>query len=162
MSSTIDIGDLRVGMFIHLDGGWLSHPFPLSSFRVSSTEQIATLRGLGLAQVRWSPEKSDRPEEAAEAKLQAAMVMPSEAELQSTARLAAMAEQRDSMRRCERQLGEAAKAWRESHDAVAARPLDAGRGAEALAQAMTDKMLVAGDINIRLISGSGDDLFDTV
>ncbi len=51
--------DLRVGMFIHLDGGWLSHPFARSSFRIANAQQIATLRGLKLARVRWSPELSD-------------------------------------------------------------------------------------------------------
>ena len=61
MSSTVAVDALRVGMYIHLDGGWLSHPFPLSSFRISSPEQIATLRGLALTQVRWSPERSDPP-----------------------------------------------------------------------------------------------------
>ena len=61
MSSTVAVDELRVGMYIHLDGGWLSHPFPLSSFRIASPEQIATLRGLGLARVRWVPEKSDAP-----------------------------------------------------------------------------------------------------
>ncbi|HSM20621.1 MAG TPA: DUF3391 domain-containing protein, partial [Rubrivivax sp.] len=61
MSCTVAIDELSVGMYIHLEGGWLSHPFPLSSFRISSPEQIATLRGLGLARVRWVPEKSDPP-----------------------------------------------------------------------------------------------------
>ena len=59
MSSTIAVEDLRVGMFVLLEGGWLSHPFPLSNFRIASTVQINTLRSLGLARVRWLPEKSD-------------------------------------------------------------------------------------------------------
>ncbi len=46
-------------MFIHLKGGWLAHPFPLSNFKISSPQQIATIRSLGLKTVRWSPEKSD-------------------------------------------------------------------------------------------------------
>lgn len=50
---------LRVGMFIHLKGGWLAHPFPLSNFKISSPQQIATIRSLGLKTVRWSPDKSD-------------------------------------------------------------------------------------------------------
>lgn len=56
---TIALDDLRVGMFIHLDGGWLSHPFARSSFKIANAQQIATLRGLKLERVRWSPELSD-------------------------------------------------------------------------------------------------------
>lgn len=59
MFATIAIDELQVGMHVHLDGGWLSHPFPRSSFRIGSSEQIAIIRGLGLHQVRWVPEKSD-------------------------------------------------------------------------------------------------------
>ena len=59
MTCTVAVDELSIGMYIHLDGGWLSHPFPLSSFRISSVEQIATLRGLGLSRVRWVPEKSE-------------------------------------------------------------------------------------------------------
>ena len=54
----IDIDALRVGMFIHLDVGWMSHPFPLSSFRIASEQQIRVIRSLRLKQVRWSPEQS--------------------------------------------------------------------------------------------------------
>ena len=59
--AAIDVHDLQIGMFIHLDLGWMSHPFPLSSFKLTTGEQIATIRSLGLTQVRWSPERSERP-----------------------------------------------------------------------------------------------------
>ncbi|MDQ6638097.1 MAG: DUF3391 domain-containing protein, partial [Pseudomonadota bacterium] len=55
----IDVQALRVGMFVHLDVGWMSHPFPLSSFRITTPAQLATIRSLGLATVRWSPQQSD-------------------------------------------------------------------------------------------------------
>ena len=58
-SILIDISQLRVGMYIQLDVGWMHHPFPVSSFRVASVEQIATLRELGLTEVRYVPKKSD-------------------------------------------------------------------------------------------------------
>src|SRR5689334_21011411 len=64
-TSLIEVQKLRVGMFVHLDVGWMAHPFPLSSFKISSADQIATIRGLGKARVRWSPDKSD-PDAAAE------------------------------------------------------------------------------------------------
>ena len=62
MSQSVVIDDLQVGMFVHLDLGWWAHPFPLSSFLVTNPDQITTIRGLGLKQLRWSPEKSRLPE----------------------------------------------------------------------------------------------------
>ena len=58
-SDQIDVQALRVGMFVHLDVGWMSHPFPLSSFRITTQAQLATIRSLGLRKVRWSPQQSD-------------------------------------------------------------------------------------------------------
>ena len=58
-SKLIDISQLRKGMFVQLDLGWMSHPFAVGSFKVSTDEQIQTLRGLGLSEVRYIPEKSD-------------------------------------------------------------------------------------------------------
>lgn len=55
----IEVDDLRVGMFVHLDMGWMSHPFPLGSFKIASDEQVATIRSLGVQRVRWSPTQSD-------------------------------------------------------------------------------------------------------
>ena len=51
----IDVQALRVGMFVHLDVGWMSHPFPVSSFRITSSSQLEKIRALGLQRVRWSP-----------------------------------------------------------------------------------------------------------
>ena len=55
----IEVDDLRVGMFVHLDMGWMSHPFPLGSFKIANTEQIATIRSLGVHRLRWNPAQSD-------------------------------------------------------------------------------------------------------
>lgn len=55
----IDISQLRIGMYIQLDLNWMSHPFPVSSFRIASESQIEILRGLGLSQIRYNPSKSD-------------------------------------------------------------------------------------------------------
>ncbi len=160
MSSTIAVEELRVGMYIHLDGGWLSHPFPLSSFRISSSEQINTLMGLGLARVRWAPEKSELPptaEELAAAAAAAALAaQPSAEERVQMQRRAQLSAQREAAQRCERQHAEAAKAWREATDAVGAQPKEAGRTTAALTQAMLDKMLGADEIGIRIVAGGGD------
>lgn len=56
----IEIGRLRVGMFVHLDVGWMEHPFPFNRFKIRSEQQIEAIRALGLARVRCIPERSDR------------------------------------------------------------------------------------------------------
>lgn len=172
MSATIAVEDLRVGMFVMLDGGWLSHPFPLSSFRITTQEQLATLRGLGLQQVRWSPEKSELLDEAAAAAAagadaagasgtandtaSAAQRQAQEAAAAAALRKRSLQQQLEASQRCERQHAEAAKAWRESIDLVTARPQHAAQQSEALTRALLDRMLTDDDIAIRLVAGGGD------
>ena len=163
MSSTIAVEDLRVGIYVHLEGGWLSHPFPLSSFRIASPDQIATLRGLGLSRVRWVPERSD-PAPAENPAFDAAATVPAGAAPAQASDEAEAAQQtrqflqsqREATQRCERQHAEASLAWREASDAVASQPRDAGRTTLVLTQAILDKMLAADDIGIRLVAGGND------
>ncbi|NML16198.1 DUF3391 domain-containing protein [Azohydromonas sp. G-1-1-14] len=46
-------------MYVQLELSWISHPFPRSSFVISSQAQIETIRGLGLERVRWDPNRSE-------------------------------------------------------------------------------------------------------
>ncbi|CAD5371826.1 Phosphohydrolase [Rubrivivax sp. A210] len=157
MSATIAVDELRVGMYIQLEGGWLSHPFPLSSFKIASADQIATLRGLGLLRVRWVPEKSDLQGGILEADVPAAPQLPPDPqEAAATERRRRLAAQREAVQLCERQHAEAARAWRDACDAIAAQPREAGRGADALTRAMLSKLLVSDEIGIRLIAGGPD------
>jgi HD-GYP domain-containing protein (c-di-GMP phosphodiesterase class II) len=159
MSQTVAVQDLKVGMYIHLDLGWLSHPFPLSSFRITSADQIATIRGLGLQRVRWVPEKSELEPARAPALPSPGGAAPVESPEQTAARRRRdeAASQRAATQLVERQYGEAGRAWREAFDAVSARPTDARAQAETLARALLDKMLVDGEMCIRLLTnGAGD------
>jgi len=167
MSCTVAVDELSVGMYIHLDGGWLSHPFALSSFRISSAEQIATLRGLGLSRVRWAPEKSDSSAasaDGADAGGETGSDPGAEPQAHVTAAAAPAAQrrrrqlvaQREALRHCERQHGEAALAWREAGEALAMRPQQAGRTAQALTQALLAKMLVSDEVGLRLVGGGND------
>ncbi len=173
-ATPIAVEDLRVGMYIQLDGGWLSHPFPLSSFRIAGPEQILTLRGLGLPRVRWVPEKSlltASPTDAALAEPaaaptvaeadgaavpEAALPEPDSAERAARPHADWLAAQRASARLCEKQYGEATTAWRGAVEALASRPQEAGSTSRRLTQAMLDKMLAAEDVGIRLVAGGGD------
>ncbi len=66
----IDVGQLRRGMYIQLDLGWMEHPFPKGSFKISSHEQIGAIRSLGLSRLRYYPAQSDPASESDFAALQ--------------------------------------------------------------------------------------------
>jgi putative nucleotidyltransferase with HDIG domain len=157
----IDVSQLKVGMFIHLDLGWMAHPFPLSSFKLSSEEQLMILRRLGLSQVRWSPGKSELQMDATPLP-NVVPVAPdlsavSNEDLAREAHRRALAAQRAALQLCERQYGEAAAAFRDVMEAVPKDPRGSREQTMALAAALLDKMLIEGDLNIRLLNeGAGD------
>jgi putative nucleotidyltransferase with HDIG domain len=169
MSSTVNVSELRVGMFIHLDLGWMSHPFPLSSFKIVSADQIETIRGLGKQTLRWAPEKSD-PIDAGDLAAQAgtpaapAAAHPPPAPAAETAAHSAARERREQLARqreatqlCESQYGEAGQAWRAAFESVAQHPEQARKDTEALTQALLDKMIGQGEMCIRVLNtASGD------
>ena len=157
-------------MFIHLDLGWMSHPFPLSSFKIASSDQLLILRRLNLAQVRWCPAKSDlsllAPGGAPDAAVGAAdsnssepsaLAHPSPEEIAREAHRRALAAQREALRLCEAQYGEAADGFRGVMELVQSAPTQARTLAESLTEALLDKMLVEGDLNMRLLNESAGD-----
>jgi len=54
----IDIDQLQIGLYIHLDLGWMDHPFSVSNFKVTDASQIETIKSLGLKQLRYDPRRS--------------------------------------------------------------------------------------------------------
>ncbi|MBX3626020.1 MAG: DUF3391 domain-containing protein [Rhizobacter sp.] len=169
----IDVAQLRIGMFVHLDGGWMSHPFPLSSFKIGSAAQIATIRSLGKQRVRWSPEKSDpaavesltHPGPAedpsvpdtvpAEAHV-APITESAEAQARRRQREALLA-QREALQLCEAQFAEATTACKRASEIVLTQPQVAREQTEALAQAFVDKMIGQQDMCIRLLTEAAGD-----
>jgi putative nucleotidyltransferase with HDIG domain len=167
MTIPINASALRVGMFVHLNVGWMSHPFPLSSFKITSIEQIATIRALGLSRMTWSPERSDpdvQPDAdagvAATAAVTASAMTPPHAPALADTRVAArsaIAAQRDIALRCERQFNEACRDLRRTTDKVMTDPATAHSDAQQLARALLDKMLVEGEPCLRVLGEmSGD------
>jgi putative nucleotidyltransferase with HDIG domain len=167
----IDVSALRIGIYIHLDGGWLSHPFAVSSFKITSGEQLATLRSLGLSTLRWSPDLSDpEPLVGSSAPLAAvdAVVDASDAargvdpalRAEQDARHVhreALAAQRRALAVCERQFTEIAQGSRQIFDSVASQPQQARSAAEGLTRRVVEQMVGSEDLCIRLLSeGAGD------
>lgn len=50
---------LCVGLYVHLDLGWMQHPFTFSSFKIKDDAQIGKIRALNLRKIRFDPKRSD-------------------------------------------------------------------------------------------------------
>lgn len=170
MSPSVSVNELKIGMYVHLDLSWMSHPFPRSSFKIETPQQIQTIQGLGLKQVRWDPQRSDRPAEpvavAAPAPapvdtpvapaIEPAVAMTPQ-EQTALERRKALAQQRAAAELCESQYQEASAAWTQAFERVATEPVLARGEAEALSQALLDKMLVEGEMCIRVLNAASGD-----
>lgn len=153
---TIEVSALNVGMLIHLDGGWMSHPFPRSSFKISSPDQIATLRSLGIEKVRWTP--ADTPDETPDKPLPPQVTADrrgSAADRRQRREVSATAPRASNGG--ERQFSEAAKASRRVFDQVAAQPAEARLIAEGLTRGLVGKMMGAEDMCIQLLGQTAGD-----
>ena len=153
---TIEVSALNVGMLIHLDGGWMSHPFPRSSFKISSPDQIATLRSLGIEKVRWTP--ADTPEETQDKPLPPDVTADrrgSAADRRQRRELVAATSR--ALSGNERQFSEAARESRRVFDQVAAQPAEARLVAEGLTRGLVDKMMGAEDMCIQLLGQTAGD-----
>ncbi|EIC19473.1 HD-GYP domain-containing protein [Thiorhodovibrio frisius] len=142
----IDADQLRVGMYVYLDLGWMVHPFSVNNFKISSDSQIETIRGLGLKRLRWSPELSDLPETA-----------ESEAPARKSESKADAAEQgllaeHASLARCDREFNFASRAYREILAQVKTSPETARARIDTMVCGLVDGLLDQGESMIRLLS----------
>ena len=157
----VDVARLSVGLFIHLDLGWMDHPFSLNSFKIRSQDQIDTLRSLGVKQVRYCPEKSDpearRIAEHGLSPQPAAAPPAAVADDPLLQRRALLALQRASLQQCERKFGDAAKVIRQLYKQAHAQP-DATRvQATAVIDGFLGDILGERETAIRLLSEKAGD-----
>lgn len=162
---------LRIGLYVELELGWMSHPFPKGSFKISSARQIETLQGLGLKRVRYSPARSD-PEPIAPIQiLEQAGPDPSDAvpaadlpdsvetqqQRQRRHNAALISQQREQLALCDQQFDDAIRQYRGVLDQLAASPLEAAACCHQLVGTLVGDLLGQCESSIRLLSESTGD-----
>jgi HD-GYP domain-containing protein (c-di-GMP phosphodiesterase class II) len=167
----VDVSQLKVGMYVELELGWMAHPFPTSSFKISSEKQIETIRGLGLKRVKFVPPKSDPQFDTSSEAAAAAAAAAQAGDAVTAAREAAAAAERNrkklladqlgaqnrSLALCERRFGEAIRQYKQAIEQVAGKPREAAEQCLALVNGFVNEMLADGESAIRLLSeGMGD------
>lgn len=149
---------LCVGLFIHLDLGWMDHPFTFSSFKIKSQDQIDTIRSLGLARVRFDPARSDVKPLAPAAHPPPAPAEPAIPASENPAvaakrlRIEKLSKQRAAIAECEKKFQGAATAVKNITKNLFARPQESLREAGELVGQMVDSMLTDKDVAIHLMN----------
>ena len=178
----VDVSRLQVGMYVELELGWMDHPFPKGSFKISSDKQIQTLSALGLSRVKYVPVKSDiGPITDAELAVATASLLPavapvaqpvaadavdthtvvepvvSEGERLRRERVRLISSQQQSLAVCERQFGEATRQYSEVVEQISPKPREAREQCLALVGGFVGDIASEGDSALRLLSESAGD-----
>lgn len=177
----VDISRLQVGMYVELELGWMDHPFPKGSFKISSPRQIETLGALGLSRVKYVPVKSDvgpiTVAEVAATSEAAAVVEPtpqaiaassqeteveveavvSEGERLRQDRAQLISLQQQSLIVCERRFGDATRQYAEVVGQISQKPREAAAQCHALVGGFVGDMASEGEFALRLLSESAGD-----
>ena len=173
-TSWIDIQHLRLGLYVYLDLGWMDHPFAFSHFKITTEEQMGLLRGLGLARVRYSPERSDEAvalgsepvklatySPASATTAAATPSAPSAAMLAKRALMDAMRQRRESADRIERAFVATAHSIRETERIIYSQPELALANTTQLVGRIADSILTAPDMVIQVMGEKpgGEEIF---
>jgi HD-GYP domain-containing protein (c-di-GMP phosphodiesterase class II) len=165
--SFIAVSQLRIGMFVELELGWMAHPFPSGSFKISSERQIDVIRSLGLTRVRHNPQRSDpvsapleqHPRAVVAESASSSEPAPDDSRSEPVRRqhAALIAEQQKSLLACDRRFGEAIRQYRQVVDTFAAKPQGARDQCLQMVGGFVGELLAEGESSIRLLSeGMGD------
>ncbi len=156
--------ELRIGLYIDLELGWMAHPFPKGSFKISTQRQIETLRSLGLKRVRYIPARSDppAPTEPATETAAAAGVRPTPdpmngAGVRRQHHAALIAAQRASLEICDQRFAAAIRQYRQMIERIALEPLAAAAVCRQLVDSLVNDMLSQRESSIRLLSETAGD-----
>lgn len=156
---------LCVGLYIELDLPWFAHPFPFSRFKIKSEEQLASLRQLGLAAIRYDPERSDclplrPPEEALPRTLPEREIAPppvldeSPAMQAKRARIEHLTRLRTEIEQVEKTFLKAADALKRITRNLHGQPEQAFEDADALVSVLVSTALAEGDCKIHAMGGA--------
>lgn len=148
---------LRVGLYVHIDLGWMDHPFTFNNFKIKDEAQIAEIRKLKLSRLRYDPTRSDcepSPVATAAAETAAEAVEPVtpppaeenpelEKQLRQQRRLAQL---QQAIAECEKKFGKATSEARQIERDILQTPARAMQQADALVGGMVESLLTEGEI----------------
>lgn len=166
---SIDIDQLRVGLYITLDLKWMDHQFLTNSFKIKDQKQLDQIRHLGLRRIRYDPARSDlaplppQAPDTARPPPPAPTIDAEEAAAieRKKARVERLQRLRQSANQCEKQFIEAAASLKDINQHLYSRPQESVKVATDLVARMADSLLIDKDLAIHSMNDkiAGEDVY---
>ncbi|MDP2961374.1 MAG: HD-GYP domain-containing protein [Sulfurimicrobium sp.] len=158
---------LCVGLYIHLDLGWMDHPFPFSSFKIKNDEQLETIRQLTLPRIRVEPGKSACKPLPAVSRDENATAAPTSFAPVDAEAIKEKKQRIEQLNRIKRDIAEVEKEFQQAADTVRnisrniySRPQEVRQEAEKLVGKMVESILSKGDVMVHAMSEKlGEDIY---
>jgi len=171
MTSTLvylPANELAVGHFVHLELGWLEHPFPFNTFKILSQEQLDVIRGLRLSKVRVDLKKSSVAEnppppalvEETPSKTETSPAQTAAIEMKRQ-RIAQNQVLRTRINATEKQFVQAAKTCRELNRSIFSNPKGSIEQANCLIGGLADSLLNDSEAIVHLLGDkiAGEEIY---
>ncbi|WP_137221424.1 DUF3391 domain-containing protein [Shewanella sp. MEBiC00475] len=159
----IAVEQLEIGTFIRLPVSWKDHPFLFGSFKIKNTAQIEIIKGLGIKDVFFDPDKSDiqpvtsdnintpKTDEHTLAALKEKMLLQKSEKIEQQQKL-----KRD-LKKTEQQFTRSVAMMRSMVSKVSSRPLNAVGEAKELISNITNMLLSSDNLALHLMSDAKND-----
>ena len=173
----IPVEQLRVGLFILLDGSWTDYPFMFRSFKIKNEKQIRIIREVGMKTILYDPARSDvkpiqhdLPDESVEPEVQEQEIQEpevsdeigeknilQEAFEEKNNRIQQLKERRVSLNRCEKAFTESVGAVKNLMNNMRARPRESLIAAEELVGDIVGTVSQDQNVSMQLVNMKGQD-----
>ena len=156
--------ELRVGMFVHIELGWLDHPFALNRFRIATDQQLADIRSLNLKQVLVIPSRSGDGL-FKDSLLKALSVNTTDKHISGGTSLVEpnnelmLALQKANLEHCDKTFHQATVQWKKIMTDVMGNPLEARLQCNAMLSGFLKETSGQQDTHIRLLSEAAGESF---
>lgn len=168
----IPVEQLRVGLYIRLDGAWTDYPFMFRQFKIKNEKQIKIIVELGVKTIIYDPARSDTklvqmdlPEELVEPEIQE-VIVPDEAEekslleeafIEKASRIQQLKDRRVSLNRCEKAFSESVSAVKSLMNDMRARPKESLAAAEELVGDIVGTVISDQNATMQMVNMKGQD-----
>jgi len=157
----LEADQLRVGIYVHLDLGWMDHPFTFNNFKIKTEKQLSQVKGLGLKRYRYDPLRSDcepLPKQANTVKPEPQPAAATEEQEPPAIKTSQFRNERlsqlhQAIHECEKKFLSASTAMRQAARIMQTQPRQVVKDAEALVSDMVESVMTESDVVLHAMNG---------